>query len=119
MPKTYQLEDLDPERPDLEFKGIKYLAALPDDFGLDTEARLLNLKTRLEKVEGSKKLSVKVADELEEIMGEIIKIYFPDLPMDIIKKIPTTKKIEIMKWWGEECFPQAMSRLTNRNSQAA
>jgi hypothetical protein len=117
MPKTFILEDLDPERPNLVYKDESFLAALPDDFGLDTEARLLTLQKSLLEIDKEQhknggKATPKLLKSLETVLNEIVSIYFPDMPSELIKKIPSGKKAEIMGWWGENCFPQRMSRLT-------
>ena len=117
MPNTFILEDLDPERPALQFGEDRYLAALPDDFGLDTEATLLSLRKKLGEIDKEQEKnrnsipSPKLLRNVEHILGEIIQIYFPDMPASLIKKIPTAKKVELMGWWGDNCYPQSQSRL--------
>jgi hypothetical protein len=108
---TFKLEDLDPaDRPDLEYKGVSYPAALPDDFDLTTEARLKRLLEQIE-IWQNKKDNIQKAMKLQEMAAEIISIYFPTLPRAIIDKTPFMQKMELLKWWGEIVYPPRMAYL--------
>lgn len=108
---TFTLEDIDPvDRPDLTYHGVSYPAQLPDDFGLDVEAKLNRLLKQIETWE-KRPNNVKKAETLEDMACQIIQLYFPTLPLEIIKTIPFLKKQEIMEWWGENCYPLGLRRL--------
>lgn len=108
---TFTLEDIDPvDRPDLSYHGVSYPAQLPDDFGLDVEAKLHRLLKQIETWE-KRPNDEKKAHTLDDMANQIIQIYFPTLPLETIKTIPFLKKQEIMAWWGENCYPLGMRRL--------
>lgn len=112
VPRTFVLDDLDPERPKVAYKGEEYPAALPDDFGLDVEAKLKRLLNELEVWESRDNSSAK-AKKIAAMAGDIVHIYFPTMPLDLIAKIPDMKKMELIQFWGQEAYPPAMRRLTN------
>jgi len=108
---TFILEDLDPvDRPDVQYQGESFPAALPDDFDLTTEAKLKRLLKQIEIWENRKDNEAKAA-KLQDMAGEIISIYFPTMPESLIKKIPFMKKMDLLKWWGEVVYPPRMAYL--------
>jgi hypothetical protein len=108
---TFILEELDPvDRPDLQYKGVSYPAALPDDFGLDTEAKVKRLLTQLQTWQDRPDNQQK-ARKLESFAGDIIEIYFPTMPVELRDKIPFMKKLDIIRWWGEVVYPPRMDYL--------
>jgi hypothetical protein len=118
--KTFKLEDLAPDRPGIEFEGRRYEAQLPQDFGLVVEAQRLKLTKEYGVIMESfaeDPTSVENAQRIHDILGDLIKVFFPTLPDEVLAKTATPLRVSIVNWWREECYPQALSRMTDPQIQ--
>jgi hypothetical protein len=118
--KTFRLDSLAPDRPGIEFEGRRYEAQLPQDFGLVVEAQRLKLIRDYGEIteEFTKNPeSIENAQKIHDVLGDIIHIYFPKLPDDVLERIATPVRIQVITWWREECFPQALSRMAETSWQ--
>src|SRR4051812_31706329 len=114
--KTFKLEDLAPDRPGIEFEGKRYEAQLPQDFGLVVEAQRLKLTKEYGVIMENFAEAPPFGENpqrIHNILGPLIKVFFPPLPDEVLAKTATPLRVSIVNWWREECYPQALSRMTD------
>ena len=92
-----ELSTLEPERPTVVIDGVAYSLALPEDFGLADQARLLRLQRRVERLVNVDEFTDEEAEDAGRALREIAHMLLPDCPPQVLGRLKDQHIVRLLQ----------------------
>lgn len=101
-----ELSTLSPERPNIVIDGTAYELAVPSDFGLREQARLLRLQRAVEPLQGADDPSDEEVEAAAQALEEITRLLVRGAPAEVLARLTDGQRIQIAQAFTEAASPK-------------